>query len=31
MADNDPWNGIETDIEDEEEIKVVFCALDSYL
>jgi hypothetical protein len=31
MADESHWNGIEETIEDPEEVRVIFCALDSYL
>jgi carnosine N-methyltransferase len=29
--DEDPWGGVEEAIEDPEELKVVFCALDSFV
>ncbi len=31
MADEDPWSGVENTIEDPEEVKVIFCALDSFM
>lgn len=31
MADDEQWSGMENTIEDPEETKVIFCALDSFL
>lgn len=31
MADDEQWNGMESTMEDPEETKVIFCALDSFL
>lgn len=31
MADDSQWNGAEDAVDDPEELRVIFCALDSYL
>lgn len=31
ILDDDKWSGVEKSIEDPEELKVIFCALDSFL